>query len=107
MAVTALQSRLKNCLQTVLELEPILEQLAIRHEMETELAKLKTFMERVEGMDLSEDSVRQIEDATMTFLEGMRLPIMSLNAKLSHMDFTGKTNSVKYVHKASGARLLQ
>ncbi|MFI3271642.1 MAG: hypothetical protein R3Y11_06000 [Pseudomonadota bacterium] len=107
MADIVLQSRLKNCLQTILELEPVLEQLAVRHEMDAELAKLKTFMQRVEHMDLTTESVSHIEEATMAFLEGMRLPIMSLNAKLSHMDFLSKAAPVKCSRKPSGARLLQ
>ncbi len=107
MADTVLQSRLKSCLETILELEPVLDQLAVRHEMESELAKLKTFMQRVELMDLSEDSVRHIEEATTAFLEGMRLPIMSLNAKLSHMNLNAKMAPTKYSDKLSDARLLQ
>lgn len=107
MADTALQSRLKNCLQTILELEPALEQLTVRHEMEGELAKLKAFMQRVELMELSEDAVRHIEEATMTFLEGMRLPIMSLNAKLAHMNLDEKVAPMQYRGTLSNARLLQ
>lgn len=107
MADTALQIRLKSCLQTILELEPALEQLTVRHEMEGELAKLKTFMQRVERMDLSEDAVRHIEEATMAFLEGMRLPIMSLNAKLAHMNLDEKVAPMKYRGTLSDVRLLQ
>ncbi len=110
MAETVLQSRLKNCLQTILELEPALERLAVHHEMESELVKLKAFMQRVEHMELRENSVHHIEEATKTFLEGMRLPIMSLNAKLSHVELKTETASAAlsgHEHKRSNTWLLQ
>lgn len=107
MADRVLQNRLKSCLQTILELEPVLDQLTVRHHMESELAKLKVFMQRVEHMDLTEECVEHIEEATMAFLEGVRLPIMSLNAKLSHMELNAKPAVATFSSKLSDVRLLQ
>lgn len=77
----ALQSRLKSCLQTILDLEPMLDSLECKRGMETELETLKAFMHRAGHMDLDEHSVRRIEEATNCFLEEMRVPVSQVAIK--------------------------
>jgi hypothetical protein len=70
-----LQSRLRNCLQTILELEPDLEDLEIGHDLMKELNMLKTFMKKLDSVDLEEDDVLRIEKATANFLKELEGPL--------------------------------
>jgi len=73
-----LHSRLKNCLQTILELEPDLEGLDLGHDLIQEFSMLKSFMEKLEGVELEEEDVRRIEKATANFLEELKRPLSLL-----------------------------
>lgn len=73
-----LHSRLKNCLQTILELEPELERLELGQELLKEFALLKSFVAKLEDITLVEDDVLRIEKATAHFLEELKEPIALL-----------------------------
>lgn len=75
--VGELHSRLKNCLQTILDLEPALDRLELGKDLVREFSMLKTFMERLDVVSLAEDDVRRIERATTNFLEELRGPVMA------------------------------
>lgn len=70
-----LQMRLKNCLQTILELEPALERLELGHVLLKDYATLRSFIEKLEEVSLQEDDVQRIERATSNFLEELKLPL--------------------------------
>lgn len=70
-----LHVRLKNCLQTILELEPDMSSLHMRTEFRTELETLKEYLNRVEDLDLAEEDVQRLERATANFLDELRLPL--------------------------------
>ena len=70
-----LHVRLKNCLQTILELEPDMSSLHLRTEFRTELETLKEYLNRVEDLDLAEEDVLRLERATANFLDELRLPL--------------------------------
>lgn len=70
-----LHVRLKNCLQTILELEPDMSSLHMRTEFRTELETLKEYLNRVEDLDLVEEDVQRLERATANFLDELRLPL--------------------------------
>lgn len=76
-----LHSRLKNCLQTILELEPDLGRIDIGSGLMREFSMLKSFMERLDAVLLEEDDVRRIERATMHFLEELRGPVTALKRR--------------------------
>ena len=68
--MSTLQLRLKNCIQTILELEPqIGADLSDRYFVE----ELRRFLDSVEQMRLGEDDVERLESATATFLEELGL----------------------------------
>lgn len=81
-----LHSRLKNCLQTILELEPELERLELGHELLKEFDLLKSFIAKLEDIKLEEDDVRRIETATTNFLEELKEPL----ANLGETSITGR-----------------
>ena len=70
-----MQLRLKNCLQTILELEPDLERLELGHVLLKEYELLKSFIEKVGKVALQEDDVERIEKATAAFLDELRVPL--------------------------------
>ena len=71
--MSTLQLRLKNCIQTILELEPqIGADLSDRYFVE-EFMALRRFLDSVEQMRLGEDDVERLESATATFLEELGL----------------------------------
>ncbi|HEU6437884.1 hypothetical protein FVW20_01695 [Desulfovibrio oxamicus] len=76
-----LHSRLKNCLQTILELEPDLERLELGGELMQEFTVLKSFMERLDAVLLDEDDVRRIERATANFLEELKGPVSAMRRR--------------------------
>ncbi|GFM33867.1 hypothetical protein LN040_02480 [Desulfovibrio subterraneus] len=76
-----LQSRLRNCLQTILELEPELEGLELGQDLMKEFDLLKSFMEKLEDVDLQEEDVRRIETATANFLEELKGPLSNLRER--------------------------
>ena len=70
-----LQLRLKNCLQTILELEPALERLEMGHMLLQDYATLRTFIDKLAEVALQEDDVRRIELATSNFLQELKAPL--------------------------------
>ena len=70
-----LQIRLKNCLQTILDLEPDMDTLPARADFRPDMDTLKTYLARVEDMDLVEEDVQRLERATAHFLAELRLPM--------------------------------
>ena len=74
----SLHLRLRNCLQTILELEPELERLEMGAMLTTELDQLKTFIQRLDTGQLHEEDVNRIEDATTSFLNELRMPMSLL-----------------------------
>lgn len=67
-----LQIRLKNCLQTILELEPDLDQLPVRGDFQADMDRLKKYLDRVEDMELGEEDVLRLESTTAHFLAELR-----------------------------------
>ncbi|GAB6176539.1 hypothetical protein JCM16814_14300 [Desulfobaculum senezii] len=70
-----LQTRLMNCLETIIELEQDLERLELGHVLLDEFSQLKAFMKRIDQVDVEEEDVRRIERATANFLEELRGPL--------------------------------
>ena len=66
--------RLKNCLLTILELEPELERLQLPDEFRNELLLLKQHFEKIEHIEFYEEDLQRLELATAKFLEELRLP---------------------------------
>ena len=73
-----LQRRLRNCLQTILELEPDLKKLDLGHVLLKEYELLRGFIEKVGDVPLREDDVLRIEKATALFLEELKVPLSFL-----------------------------
>ncbi len=71
---TILQARLKNCLLTIVEMEPMLSRLSVHHELEKEFKQLREISGKISGLDLSDDEVQRIESATETFLKELEVP---------------------------------
>jgi chromosome segregation ATPase len=67
-------SRLKNCLLTILELEPELERLQLPDTFRSELALLKQHLEKIEQIEFYEEDLQRLETATAKFLDELRLP---------------------------------
>jgi hypothetical protein len=67
-------SRLKNCLLTILELEPELERLQLSDTFRNELALLKQHLEKIERIEFYEEDLQRLETATAQFLDELRLP---------------------------------
>lgn len=70
-----LHSRLRNCLQTILDLEPDLERLQITQVLSNEFTTLKDICERLETISIQEDDVQRIENATAHFLAELKGPM--------------------------------
>lgn len=67
--------RITNCLQTILDLEPQLEKLEHGNSLLDEFAVLKSFLERIDKVELSEEDVERIESATASFLRELQGPL--------------------------------
>lgn len=67
--------RITNCLQTILDLESQLEQLENGHSLLDEFAVLKSFLEKIDEVELSESDVERIETATSNFLRELEGPL--------------------------------
>ena len=70
--------RITNCLQTILELEPQLEQLEMGHTLLDEFVVLKSFLENIDNVELQEADVERIEEATAHFLRELEAPLAAL-----------------------------
>lgn len=67
-----LQSRLRSCLQAILDLEPELTTLNLAAPLLSEFAVLKDIYQRLETIFVQEDDVKRIEDATTHFLAELK-----------------------------------
>jgi ABC-type transporter Mla MlaB component len=67
-----LNSRLRNCLLTILELEGSLVHTELGPLLSPEFDTLKQVIQRLEIMHISEDDVCRIETATARFLEELK-----------------------------------
>ena len=67
-------NRLKNCLLTILELEPELERLQLPDAFRNELTMLKQHLEKIESIEFYEEDLQRLEKATAKFLDELRLP---------------------------------
>ena len=70
--------RLRNCLQTILELEPDIRRLEMGEGMLKEFNQLKSFLERLGQVDIVEEDVDKIEQAASSFLEELNEPMAVL-----------------------------
>ncbi|RQD59344.1 MAG: hypothetical protein D5R98_07500 [Desulfonatronovibrio sp. MSAO_Bac4] len=76
-----LQARLKNCLLTIVELEPVLTKLTIHSELLQEFKHLRSVISKVSELELSMEEVARIESATSMFLNELEIPLSYLNVK--------------------------
>lgn len=67
-------ARIVNCLQTILDLEPILQRMESGHIILSEFKVIKSFLTGMDGVVLDEDDVARIESATERFLQELNLP---------------------------------
>ena len=72
-------SRLKNCLLTILELEPELERLQLPDEFRNELTILKQHLEKIEYIEFYEEDLQRLETATAKFLDELRFPFCHIH----------------------------
>ncbi len=77
-----LQARLKNCLLTIIELEPVLIRLTIHSGLVDEFKQIKDMISKVSRLKLSHEEVDRIEGATRMFLKELDFPgsCISLNS---------------------------
>lgn len=80
-----LQARLKNCLQTIVELEPALNRLNIHSELLNEFSQLKNIISKVSQLDISLEEVTRIENATMLLLKELDIPFLTLRLNRSSL----------------------
>lgn len=71
--MSTLQIRLKNCIQTILDLEPDMRAGIWGRHFDEEFSTLKDYLQRVDRMNLAEDDVQRLENATASFLAELRL----------------------------------
>ena len=70
-----LQSRLANCLQTILDYEAELESFRLGEGLLQEFENLRNFMQQLKCMDLREGDVSRIERVTMALLNELQRPL--------------------------------
>lgn len=73
-----LTARVSNCLQTILDLESDLDRLQMGHVLIKEFKVLKSFLSKVERIDIQEQDVQRIESATENFLRELKSPLALL-----------------------------
>lgn len=61
--------RITNCLQTILDLEPQLESLELGEALLEEFDVLKSFLGKIDTVEIEEEDVVRIEKATANFLK--------------------------------------
>jgi hypothetical protein len=81
---TTLAARIMNCLQTILELEPVLRRLDSGHILLSEFKVLKAFLNDMDGLSLDEDDVTRIETATEHFLQELKTPVAITTPGCAH-----------------------
>lgn len=79
--MSILQMRLKNCLQTILELEPDIRAGSWGEHFGKELHILKKYLAQVDHMKLAEEDVQHMEKITSTFLTELKLVMGTPRAK--------------------------
>ncbi len=70
-----LQLRLKNCLQTILDVESDVSKYPLYSAFKPEMETLKKYLIDVDNLELSEDEVLRLENATTQFLSELYLPM--------------------------------
>lgn len=65
--MSILEIRLKNCLQTILELQPAMRRF-YRVSFADDFSRLKTYLNRIDNMELAEEDVERLESMTADFL---------------------------------------
>ncbi|MFW5730991.1 MAG: hypothetical protein ACOCV7_05020 [Desulfonatronovibrionaceae bacterium] len=73
-----LKARLKNCLATIVELEPALIRLNLHHELVREFTHLKDIISRISEMEVTSMEVDRIENATELFLRELDIPLSGM-----------------------------
>ncbi|MCC8193942.1 MAG: hypothetical protein LIP28_04780 [Deltaproteobacteria bacterium] len=71
-SVPRLHSRLRSCLQAILELEPELKTLRAAGPLLSEFTVLKDIYNRLETLLVQEEDVKRIEEATANFFEELK-----------------------------------
>jgi len=70
-----LRLRLKNCLQTILDLESDLARLEMGRVLLKDYSLLRAFADNTRAIALQEDEVARIEQATGSLLDELKLPL--------------------------------
>lgn len=73
-----LHARLRNCLVTIVELEPVLTRMTIHSEILSEFNHLRSIIEKLSQLELSNQEVDRIESATNLFLKELQIPLSFL-----------------------------
>lgn len=73
--ILSLNVRIMNCLQTILDLESTLRRLELGGVLLSEFTVLKDFLKDVESIELDEEDVARIENATEHFLQELKMPL--------------------------------
>lgn len=69
--MSALQLRIKNCLQTILDVQPSLRNI-YRNNFAEDFKAIKAWLPRIDSMDLKEEDVVRLENVTTEFLREAR-----------------------------------
>ncbi len=71
-----LRLRLKNCLQTILDLRDDIDSMPFGSAFTGEIGALESFLEKLADISLNEYEVRRVEFATSKFLDELELLLM-------------------------------
>ena len=71
--MSTFQIRIINCIHTILELEHDMRSGEWGRYFDMELSSLKDYLAQVDQMNLAEEDVRRLENATATFLAELKL----------------------------------
>ena len=71
--MTVLQIRLKNCIQTIIEIEDALDESDRKNVFLSEMSYLKHILMRIDRLDVLEDDVERLEIATAKFLKELQI----------------------------------
>ena len=80
MGRTSLNSRLRNCLLTILELEDVLTTTHLGPALRQEFVTLKEVVQRLEDVQIEESDVCRIETATSRFLSELKETLEGVEA---------------------------
>lgn len=86
METNPLNSRLRNCLLTILELEDALGQTHLGSALQSEFSVLKDVMTRLEDVKVEEHDVCRIEAATGRFLAELKDTLGDAASERGNMD---------------------